>query len=181
LIGAFCRGDPDALGVGEGVSVDDGVTVGEGLGDGVAVKRGVGGRSGAGGGGGGGCSVTVRIGPKSGSGCVSPEVVAWKVTCQIPAGSVAAPCQIPSWAVPSTFVNETVTLPTCAQMAWAGRAGLSVDVYRTLNVNAVAVVPVVAVTAASVSADAASTGVGRLAIEARIRAAAKNLSGARPR
>lgn len=143
------RAEPEALGVGDGLdrsvcvgslpSVGGGggrgtgtgggggfVGGGGGRGVGAAVGRGVG--DGVGVGVGVGACVTVTIGPGSGAGCGSPEVAAWKVTCQVPAGSVAVPCQDPSWALPLTLTSVTVTPPTCAQTAWAGRVGLSVDV-----------------------------------------------------
>ena len=92
-------------------------------GAGVAVGSGVGGGVGGGGG-----SLTVTIGPRYGSGCGSLDVVAWKVTCQVPAGSVAVPSQVPLWALPLTLTRVTVTAPTCAHTTCAGRVGLSVEV-----------------------------------------------------
>ena len=114
------------------VGAGDLVAVGACVGTGVGAAVGGGGGAGAavGGGGGGvgvgGGAVTVTIGPSSGSGG-SLEVVAWNVTCQVPAGSVDVPCQVPSWAVPLTLVKVTVALPTAAQTACAGRWG-SVEV-----------------------------------------------------
>jgi hypothetical protein len=120
------------VGRGAGTGAGGGFVGGDGAGGsgvGAAVGCGVGAGVGVGGG-----SVTVTIGPGSGSGCGSLEVVAWKVTCQVPAGSVAGgsvaggPCQVPSWALPLTLMSATVTPPTSAQTAWAGRTGLSVEV-----------------------------------------------------
>lgn len=111
------------VGCGAGRSVGIGAGRGVGAGGGVGAAVGCGDGEGVGGGG----SVTVTIGPVSGSGCGS-LVEATKVTCQVPAGSVAEPCQVPSFALPLTLVRGTATLPTCAETAPAGCDGLAVEV-----------------------------------------------------
>jgi hypothetical protein len=183
----------DRLGVAVGPSSGLGGGVGRGrgrggsgelVGAGGSVGRGVGAAVGGGGGGvgvGAGGPVTVTIGPRSGSGCGSVAVVAWNVTCQLPAGSVDVACQVPSIAVSLTLVRATVTLPTCAWTALAGCSGRSLEMYSTLKVKVVAVVPLVGETLPSVSSDAARTGVGAVANESASSAAATARSVRRTR
>ena len=104
---AVAVGSADGCGVGVGAAVGSGV----GVGDGVGV--------------GGGGPVTVTCGPGSGAG--GSALTALKVTSQVPAGSVAVPCQVPSLALPLTLTRATMTLPTCAETDWAGCAGLPVE------------------------------------------------------
>ena len=107
-------------GVGRGVGVGGlGVAVGCGVGVGAAVGCGVGVGAGVGG------SATVTCGPRSGGG--GEALTAVKITSQVPAGSVAVPCQVPSFALPLTLASATVTLPTCAETDCAGCAGLPVE------------------------------------------------------
>jgi hypothetical protein len=120
--GAFGRPEPVGDGVGEvpGDASGGASVAGGGVGSGTG--RGVGGGFVGGGGGGGvgsgvgtGASVTVTIGPTSGAGCGSAEVVALKVTCQVPAGRNAVPCQVPSLAEPLTLVSGTDIPATSAE------------------------------------------------------------------
>ena len=111
-------------GVGRGVGGGGlGVAVGCGVGVGAAVGCGVGAGDGDGVGAGG--PVTVTCGPGSGAG--GSALTALKITSQVPAGSVAVPCHVPSFALPLTLARTTVTLPTCAETDWAGCAGLPVE------------------------------------------------------
>ena len=106
--------------VGRGVGVGGvEVAVGCGVGVGATVGCGVGEGVGVGG------PVTVTCGPSSGAG--GEALTALKITSQLPAGSVAVPCQVPSFALPLTLARATVTTPTCAETDWAGCAGLPVE------------------------------------------------------
>lgn len=99
-----------ALGCGVGVGAAVGCGVGVGEGEGVGV----------------GGPVTVTFGPRSGAG--GEALTARKITSQLPAGSVAVPCQVPSFALPLTLTSVTVTAPACAATDCAGCEGLPVDV-----------------------------------------------------
>ena len=68
--------------------------------------------------------MTVTTGPSSGTGCGSAEIVAWNVTCQLPTGSDALPCQVPACVLPLARASGMVTLPASAQTAVAFRTGL---------------------------------------------------------
>jgi len=111
----------DRGGVGVGVRVGFAVGGGLAVGRGVAAGRGVGGGVGVGVGGG---PTTTTVGPLSvGS---FPGVEATNVTCQVPAGSVDWPVQVPFVAVPLASVSPTEAGPARAVTAVAACCGLGV-------------------------------------------------------
>ena len=100
------------IGVGAAVGVGvGGVAVGGGVGTGVGVAVGAG-------------PTTMTVGPTSvGS---LPWISATKVTCQVPAGSVDWPVQVPFVVVPAVSASPTEAGPTMAVTELAACCGLVV-------------------------------------------------------
>lgn len=159
-----------------GLGVDvAGTAVGLGVGLGVAIGIGVGRGVGVGVGGGVGAVTTTWPGITKGGGFVSPVLVDWYVTVQLPAGNVDEPVHVPLRALPPVKVKGTVLPATDAPTVTAWSVALPTKC--TENRNVVAVVPVVGATVPPVSfaaAPAAPAGVARFGT-----ASASNNQGAK--
>lgn len=151
------------VGVGVGFAVGRGLAVGRGVGAGVGVAV-------------GGGPSTTTVGPLSvGS---LPGVAATNVTCQVPAGSVDWPVQVPFVAVPAVSASPTEAGPTTAVTELAAFCGLGVT-YLTLNAKLVWVVPAAGVTDPLRSGVAPATGDANTA--GRASAARRTLAASRRR